>query len=212
MGMFHGHNKNIGLGYGLLYNGFVVGNSKNIAPEGCHVPTQEDITILINYLGGASVAGGKLKEVGFIHWNSPNTGATNEVGFYGLGTGLRSRGIFSSIKNDGFFWTNTVAKLGIYNILWLNNNSTEVFFPAETSFLVGLPVRCICDISNSEIVDIDGNRYNTVTIGTQKWLVQNLKVTKYRDGTVIPEVTNNTTWEGLTTGALCAYNNDWDYV
>ena len=47
-----------------------------------------------------------------------------------------------------------------------------------------------------------------VTIGTQVWAIKNLDVTKYRDGTVIPEVTDPTAWVGLTTGAWCYYNND----
>jgi uncharacterized protein (TIGR02145 family) len=53
--------------------------------------------------------------------------------------------------------------------------------------------------------DNDGNSYNTVTIGTQTWMSTNLKTTTYNDGTVIPNVSNSTTWLGLSTGALCTY-------
>jgi len=56
------------------------------------------------------------------------------------------------------------------------------------------------------VTDADGNVYNTVTIGTQTWMKANLKTTKYNDGTSIAYVT--TTWNGLTTGAYCNYNND----
>ena len=60
----------------------------------------------------------------------------------------------------------------------------------------------------STVTDIDGNVYNTITIGTQVWMVENLKTTKYRDGSPIPNVTDDKTWESLTTGAYCNYNND----
>lgn len=62
-------------------------------------------------------------------------------------------------------------------------------------------------INVTEITDIDGNVYHAVTIGTQVWMVENLKTTKYRDGTSIPNVTDNTAWVNLTTGAYCDYNN-----
>ncbi|HZK69418.1 MAG TPA: fibrobacter succinogenes major paralogous domain-containing protein [Paludibacter sp.] len=57
------------------------------------------------------------------------------------------------------------------------------------------------------VTDIDGNVYHTVTIGTQVWMVENLKTTKYNDGTSIPDVTDNTAWYALTSGACCDYNN-----
>jgi uncharacterized protein (TIGR02145 family) len=58
------------------------------------------------------------------------------------------------------------------------------------------------------VTDNDGNVYNTVTIGTQVWMVENLKTTHYNDGTSIPKVIDNTAWDGLTSGAYCWYNND----
>jgi uncharacterized protein (TIGR02145 family) len=58
------------------------------------------------------------------------------------------------------------------------------------------------------VTDIDGNVYQTVVIGNQEWMAENLKVTHYRNGDSIPNVTNNATWGGLTAGAYCNYNND----
>lgn len=58
------------------------------------------------------------------------------------------------------------------------------------------------------VKDIDGNVYTTVTIGTQVWMVENLKVTKYRNGDPIPNVTDDIKWNNLTTGAQCNYMND----
>jgi uncharacterized protein (TIGR02145 family) len=61
---------------------------------------------------------------------------------------------------------------------------------------------------NNPVTDIDGNKYNTVTIGTQVWMVENLKVTKYRNGDPIPNITDNNSWHELTSDAYCNYDND----
>lgn len=59
----------------------------------------------------------------------------------------------------------------------------------------------------TQITDIDGNVYHSVTIGTQTWMVENLKTTKYRNGDPIPNVTVNEQWDTLTTGAYCNLRN-----
>jgi uncharacterized protein (TIGR02145 family) len=58
------------------------------------------------------------------------------------------------------------------------------------------------------VTDIDGNLYLSVIIGTQVWMAENLKVTRYRNGNAIPNVTDSATWVSLTTGAYCEYGND----
>jgi uncharacterized protein (TIGR02145 family) len=65
-----------------------------------------------------------------------------------------------------------------------------------------------CENKAQTVTDIDGNVYNTVTIGTQTWMKENLKVTHYNNGVPIPNVTNNNIWDTLTTGARAYYNND----
>ena len=62
--------------------------------------------------------------------------------------------------------------------------------------------------ATSTCIDYDGNAYPTFTIGTQVWMAENLRVTHYRNGDVIPNVTEDMAWEELTTGAYCWYNND----
>jgi len=61
--------------------------------------------------------------------------------------------------------------------------------------------------TQTAITDADGNVYTSVTIGTQEWMTENLRTTKYSDGTAIPNVTDNSQWENLSTGAWCNYNN-----
>lgn len=58
------------------------------------------------------------------------------------------------------------------------------------------------------VADIDGNTYKTVKTGTQVWMAENLKTTRYNDGTDIPLITNATSWGNLTTPGYCWYNND----
>lgn len=66
--------------------------------------------------------------------------------------------------------------------------------------------------SDNTIKDIDGNVYHTVTIGTQVWTVENLKVTKYNDGAPIPNITDENQWRNLNNGAYCNYENLESYI
>ena len=60
----------------------------------------------------------------------------------------------------------------------------------------------------NSVTDIDGNTYDFLTYGDQVWTVKNAEMVTYRDGTAIPQVTGQTAWENLTTGAWCYYDND----
>ena len=98
--------------YGALYNWYAVSpitnGNKNVCPTGWHVPTDAEWTILIDYLGGSSAAGGKMKSTGTQYWNCPNTGATNEIGFSGLPGGVRIiDGTFGYIGENGNWWSST---------------------------------------------------------------------------------------------------------
>ena len=81
---------------------------------------------------------------------------------------------------------------------------SDCLVPVHTSDTSGITVRMRLLMAT----DADGNVYHTVTIGTQTWTVENLKTSKYNDGTKIPLVTDGTTWGNLTTPGYCWHNND----
>ena len=79
--------------------------TEGICPSGWHIPSDVEFTQLTDFLGGESVAGGKMKEAGYDHWNSPNTGSTNSSGWTGLPGGYRYSGGFSSYVYYGYWWS-----------------------------------------------------------------------------------------------------------
>jgi uncharacterized protein (TIGR02145 family) len=64
------------------------------------------------------------------------------------------------------------------------------------------------DTNTGSVTDIDGNVYQTVKIGNQVWTVENLRTTKYNDGSTIPQVTDGAAWQNLHTPGYCWYAND----
>lgn len=100
--------------YGRLYNWYSITNSHQLCPAGWHVPSDADWNLLVNYLGGDSVAGGKMKETGLTHWCTPNTGATNSSGFTALPAGMRTcpDGPFSNLQGRCTFWSSTQDVIG----------------------------------------------------------------------------------------------------
>jgi uncharacterized protein (TIGR02145 family) len=78
--------------------------------------------------------------------------------------------------------------------------------------LLGLILLTSCEKEKKGLpMDADGNTYDTIVIGTQTWLTENLKTTKYINGDPIPLVTDNTSWEDFTRGAYCWYENNINY-
>jgi len=314
---YDNNTSNVGT-YGRLYNWYAVNDNRNISPEDWHVPTDEDWKEMEMHLGMSQSEadayewrgtdeGGKLKETGINHWNSPNTGATNESGFTALPGGFRHGydGHFSSMGSNADFWSFTeggssnswgrglyyssssVARnyyykpygfsvrcvkdeypytppIASFNVTPLSGNTnTQFSFDAtgcsdneddisqlqvrwdwendgtwdteysttktavhqfnspdtytvllgvkDTSGLTGHTTKEVTVYEAPEtgsVTDIDGNVYQTVKIGNQWWMMENLKVTSYRNGEAIPNVTDTTEWYNLTTGAYCYYDND----
>jgi len=128
--------------YGNLYNWYAVYESLGICPEGWQVPSDSEWSDLTNYLG--SEAGGKLKETGFDHWNSPNTGATNESGFTALPGGYRNNGGYIHMGNYNYFWSTTAfnSSSSVGRKLYFNTSSVhQSHFDNRTGF----SIRCIKD-------------------------------------------------------------------
>jgi uncharacterized protein (TIGR02145 family) len=127
--------------YGIMYNWQTV-NTGLLCPAGWQVPTEGDIFTLESELGGGSVAGGKLKETGLLHWLSPNTGATNEVGFTALPGGFRNyMGMFINLGTEASWWTSSMISTDP-TFFSLNTNSTELYLMMmfEKS---GMYIRCM---------------------------------------------------------------------
>jgi uncharacterized protein (TIGR02145 family) len=187
-----------GLVYGKLYNWYAINDSRGLSPLGYYVPTDTEFTVLTSRLGGENVAGGKIKSTGDLTtgdglWTNPNTGATNESGFTALPSGERYSGSFFEIGSLATWWTSTSVNTLFANRVKVQNSSIDMGFPTTRTKDVGMSVRLLKEY---------------VVIGTQKWTNRNLNVSTYRNGVTIPQVTDLTTWAGLTTGAWCYYNND----
>lgn len=104
--------------YGKLYSGYTATNP-NLSPVGWRVPTITDWNNLISALGGASLAGGRMKETGTERWQTPNTGANNNGGFsarpagYLAGAGSGSTGLaFRDLGAATVWWSSTVGTTG----------------------------------------------------------------------------------------------------
>ncbi len=92
-------------------------NNQGICPYGWHIPTDDEWTILVDYLGGSAIAGGKLKDTTYTHWTWPNTGATNSSGFTALPGGYHDKGsyTYNTVGENGVFMS---ATEDAYNTSW----------------------------------------------------------------------------------------------
>jgi uncharacterized protein (TIGR02145 family) len=94
--------------FGALYNWYSVDTQK-LCPSGWHVPSDEEWATLIEFLGGADIAGGKLKHSDISNWTGKDVGAQESSGFNVLPTGFRGKGgFYPAIKSAAIFWTSSV--------------------------------------------------------------------------------------------------------
>jgi uncharacterized protein (TIGR02145 family) len=150
--------------HGNLYNWYVVADTRNVCPTGWHVPTDAEWTTLINYLGGANVAGGKMKTTGIMQsgtglWRYPNADATNSSGFSGLPGGFRQIE-YNYIESTGAWWTSSVSEQDVLGSTTYNADYDSGIANRSYSFrAVGMSIRCIS--SGSGGVEIEENQMNT---------------------------------------------------
>jgi len=142
----YNNNENHAATYGRLYNWCTVNDKRGIAPKGWHIPSRSEWQTLIDYLGGDSLAGAKLKEAGYQNWKNPNTGATNSSGFTALPGGYRSgnTGYFYELGSAGYWWTSTDN--GIFGAISVElHNTTRIINKCANWEDYGFSVRCIKD-------------------------------------------------------------------
>jgi uncharacterized protein (TIGR02145 family) len=135
--------------YGALYNWYVVQTDK-LCPTGWSVPSNDVWETLAIYVGGKDVAGGKLKETGTAHWQSPNLGATNESGFTGLPGGHRyMNGAYYNVGLWGSWWCRD-GDLDIFDAtsyFWDLKNDNIGFSGFSSYWTFGYSVRCMRGIN-----------------------------------------------------------------
>jgi uncharacterized protein (TIGR02145 family) len=99
---YYNNDPAMGAIYGKLYNWYAVNDPRGLAPQGWHIPDENEWDALTSFLGGVDVAGGAMKSV--TGWSAPNIGATNSSGFNGLGGGLRNYD-FAGIGEESGWWS-----------------------------------------------------------------------------------------------------------
>jgi uncharacterized protein (TIGR02145 family) len=140
--------------YGKLYNWYAVGDARKICPVGFHVPNDAEWIELRTFLGGAAVAGGKMKETGTTNWQAPNTGADNSSGFSARPSGNCANATFMGLGTGAGWWSTTMdTNTGYYNGFGVSYNSTALG-GGMTIKSYGNAVRCIGDASTTGIDEI----------------------------------------------------------
>ena len=141
---YYENNTAYGPVHGKLYSWYAVNDSRGLAPSGWHIPSDTELTTLINCLGGDALSGGAMIEIGTTYWETPNAGATNSSGFTALPAGFRSSSTALGIGRFGYWWS---ASENTLNFAWSRAigydgaNSVRRFANKSE----GYSVRCVKD-------------------------------------------------------------------
>ena len=157
-----------------------------------------------DYITVTSPNGGETWQMGSTHNITWNDNISENVKIELYKSGSFNRTINSSTDSDGSYdWSiptdlteSTNYKVKISSTSSTVNDLSDNYFTIEQGGGTGT------------VTDIDGNVYQTIIIGDQEWMMENLKVTHYRNGDPIPNVTDDNQWTNLSTGAYCVYDND----
>lgn len=119
---------------------------KGICPTGWHIPTDADWAILSDFLGGDSIAGGKIKQAGFQNWAAPNTGATNSSGFTAFGGGNYTGTVYEGIMLFAYFWSSTQDNANT-DYAWSRTpySAGKDLYRGSAKKTKGFSVRCLKD-------------------------------------------------------------------
>jgi len=186
------------------WEGDLTGNQN---PANLIMDTDKSVNIIFSYTAPTS----------FFTIN-PTSGTTSTI-FNFDASGSSDNEDATSALEIRWDWTND----GSYDTNWSTEKTISHQFSSSGTHTVKLEVKDSDGLTHmttnqvnvnnpngtkGTITDIDGNIYQTIQIGNQEWMAENLKVTRYRNGETISTATNNSVWEGLTTGAYCSYDND----
>jgi uncharacterized protein (TIGR02145 family) len=134
--------------YGGLYNWYSVSTGK-LCPAGWHISTDADWNEITEFLGGETVAAGKMKTMGTIEngdgiWYEPNVDATNSSGFSAQPGGMRSA-TFTDFGYGGIWWTSSTNQSDIPIYYYINNYDGQMRYSVTSGRISGFSVRCVKD-------------------------------------------------------------------
>lgn len=216
-----------GIKYGRLYNHYVTSDSITHSGliSGFTLPTYQnfydDLAVYIRNTHSIpfdeeAIALKSTRTQPTLHprWNTGNI-ATDEFNFSSLPGGQRlPDGTFEKVGELGNWWNQERAS----STAWYTQLAYDTSYPmgAYEDKKYGFSIRLIKPYTGGaisdgtifeQVTDYDNNIYNVVKIGSYAWTVENLKTTHFVDGTEIPNVSGDTAWGELTTGAYCNYDN-----